>query len=88
MVKLLFNIALSLLEARWKQTLIAAVGVTFSIPMFIALLSFMTGLNVLLDGLVLNRLPHVRLYYEVKPSENQPENMRRIIKALTTLFIL
>ena len=31
--------------ARWKQTLVAAIGVMFSITMFIALLGFMNGLN-------------------------------------------
>lgn len=68
------SIARSLLRARWKQTLVAAVGVTFSIAMFITLLSFMTGLNDLLDGLVLNRTPHIRLYNEIKPNVNQPVN--------------
>jgi lipoprotein-releasing system permease protein len=72
--KLIINIAKGLLLARWKQTLIAAAGVTFSIAMFIALLSFMTGLNDLLDALVLNRTPHIRLYNEIKPNKNQPIN--------------
>ncbi|MEJ8800776.1 ABC transporter permease [Pontibacter sp. H249] len=72
--KLIFGIAKSLLLARWRQTLVAAVGVTFSIAMFITLLGFMNGLNDLLDGLILNRTPHVRLYNEIKPSENQPVN--------------
>lgn len=71
-MKLILDIAQSLLLARWRQTLVAAIGVTFSITMFIALLSFMTGLNKLLDGLILNRTPHVRLYNEIKPSLNQP----------------
>lgn len=70
--KLIYEVAISLLLARWKQTLIAAIGVTFSITMFIALLSFMSGLNYLLDGLILNRTPHIRLYNEIKQSENQP----------------
>ena len=62
------------MRARWKQTLVAATGVTFSITMFIALLGFMYGLNDLLDGLVLNRTPHVRLFNEIKINENQPVN--------------
>lgn len=70
--KLIYSIARSLLLARWRQTLVAAIGVTFSITMFIALLGFMTGLNKLLDGLVLNRTPHVRLYNEIKPGVRQP----------------
>ena len=70
--KLIRDVSVSLLMARWKQTLVAAIGVTFSITMFIALLSFMSGLNSLLDGLILNRTPHVRLYNELQPSKFQP----------------
>ena len=72
--RLIVRIARSLLLARWKQTLVAAVGVTFSITMFIALLSFMSGLNNLLDGLMLNRTPHIRLFNEIKPNIHQPVN--------------
>lgn len=50
----------------------AAIGVTFSIALFIALLGFMEGLNQLLDGLVLNRTPHIRLYNDNRPSADQP----------------
>jgi lipoprotein-releasing system permease protein len=72
---LLISIAKSLLLARWKQTLVAAVGVTFSITMFISLLGFMSGLNDLLDGLILNRTPHLRLFNDIKPNLNQPINI-------------
>ena len=71
-IKLLADIAISLLLARFKQTLVAAIGVTFSITMFISLLGFMEGLNTLLDNLVLNRTPHIRLYNELQPSLYQP----------------
>src|SRR5664279_4882028 len=70
--RLTFSIAKSLLLARWKQTLVAAIGVTFGIAMFVALLSFMTGLNKMLDGLILNRTPHIHLYKEIKPKDKQP----------------
>jgi lipoprotein-releasing system permease protein len=70
--RLLFSIAKSLLLARWKQTLVAAVGVTFSITMFVTLLSFMNGLNRMLDSLIVNRTPHVRIYKELLPSKKQP----------------
>lgn len=63
--------------ARWKQTLVAATGVTFSITMFIALLGFMNGLNDMLDGLVLNRTPHIRLFNETKINFDQPINHAR-----------
>ena len=79
-LKLIFSISKSLLLARWKQTLVAAIGVTFSITMFITLLSFMTGLNNLLDGLILNRTPHIRLFNEVKPSLHQPINLTKEYK--------
>jgi lipoprotein-releasing system permease protein len=71
-LRLILNIAVSLLRARLKQSIVAAIGVTFGIAMFITLVSFMNGLNNLLDGLMLNRTPHVRLYNEIKPTEAQP----------------
>jgi lipoprotein-releasing system permease protein len=71
-IKLIADIAKSLLIARWKQTLVAAVGVTFSITMFVTLLSFMSGLNEMLDSLILNRSPHIKLFNEIKASKIQP----------------
>ena len=73
-LRLIFRIARSLLLARWKQTLLAAIGVTFGITMFIALLSFMAGLNDLLDGIMLNRTAHIRIFNEIKPNIHQPIN--------------
>ena len=70
--KLLLDISTTLLTARMKQSVVAAVGVTFSITMFIALTGFMNGLNAMLDGLILNRTPHVRLYNEIGPLKVQP----------------
>ncbi len=72
--KLIFSIAKSLTLARLKQSMVAAAGVAFGITMFITMQSFMTGLNNLLDGLSLNRTPHVRLYHEVKSNTIQPVN--------------
>ncbi|MCH6233442.1 ABC transporter permease [Cognataquiflexum rubidum] len=69
---LILEIAKALMLARFKQTMIAAIGVVFSITMFVALLGFMNGLNKLLDGLILNRTPHIRFYNEIKPTVNQP----------------
>jgi lipoprotein-releasing system permease protein len=71
-IGLIINIAIALMVARLKQTVIAAIGVLFSITMFVALLGFMNGLNNLLDGLILNRTPHIRFYNEVKPNPVQP----------------
>lgn len=69
---LIIEIAKALMLARKKQTLIAAIGVMFSITMFVALLGFMNGLNTMLDSLVLNRTPHIRFYNEIKPNPKQP----------------
>ncbi len=71
-MNVLLKIASTHLLARKKQTAIAALGVTFGIGTFIILVSFMTGLNGLLDGLILNRTPHIRIYNEVEASEKQP----------------
>ncbi len=86
---LIFEISKALMFARMKQTLIAATGVMFSITMFVALLGFMNGLNTMLDGLVLNRTPHIRFYNEIRPNPNQPidqssqfENSLNIIRSI------
>lgn len=71
-MRLLIAIALTILRAKLRQSIVAAVGVMFSITMFVTLLGFMNGLNDLLDGLILNRTPHVRLYNELKASPEQP----------------
>ena len=71
-MRLLISIALTILRAKLKQSIVAAVGVMFSITMFVTLLGFMNGLNDLLDGLILNRTPHIRLYNELKASPEQP----------------
>ena len=64
-MRLLATIAITLLRAKLRQSIVAAVGVMFSIAMFVTLLGFMNGLNQLLDGLILNRTPHIRLYNAV-----------------------
>jgi lipoprotein-releasing system permease protein len=74
-LKLIVQVSISLLLARWKQTLVAAVGVTFSIAMFVTLLGFMNGLNDLLDGLIMNRTAHIRLYHDINVSKNQPVDL-------------
>ena len=79
-ISLITSISISLLKARLKQTLVAAFGVTFSITMFITLLSFMAGLNDLLDNLILNRTPHIRLYNEILPTKSQPIDKKEEFK--------
>lgn len=69
---LILDISKTHLLAKKKQTIVAALGVTFGIGMFIIMMSFMTGLNQLLDGLVLNRTPHIQVYNKTDPSISQP----------------
>lgn len=80
-IKHIIEISGALMRARWKQTLVAAVGVTFSIAFFISLLGFMEGLNKLLDGIVLNRTPHIRLYNNIIPSKDQPIDLSEKFKS-------
>lgn len=70
--RLILSISATHLLTRKKQSLIAALGVTFGIGTYIIMMGFMSGLNGLLDGLILNRTPHIHLYNEVEPSKKQP----------------
>lgn len=70
--KLLLTISKTHLLSRVKQSVVAALGVTSGISAFIILISFMNGLNGMMDGLILNRTPHIHIYNDIKPSEKQP----------------
>lgn len=70
--KVILNIAKTHLVTKMKSTVTAALGVTFGIGAYITLVSFMTGLNEMLDDLVLNQTPHIHIYNEIEPSEKQP----------------
>ena len=70
--KVILNIAKTHLLTKMKSTVTAALGVTFGIGAYITLVSFMTGLNKMLDDLVINQTPHVHLYNEITPSEKLP----------------
>ncbi|MBC9795786.1 ABC transporter permease [Sinomicrobium weinanense] len=73
--KVLLEIARTHLFTRMKSTTTASLGVTFGIGAYITLVSFMTGLNRMLDDLILNQTPHIHLYNEIEPSEQQPVNL-------------
>jgi lipoprotein-releasing system permease protein len=74
-VRLILSISKTHLLSRKKQSLIAALGVTFGIGTYIIMMGFMNGLNGLLDGLILNRTPHVHLYNEIQVSKKQPVDL-------------
>ncbi|TAF63178.1 MAG: ABC transporter permease [Cytophagales bacterium] len=64
-MKILFEIAKTQMLSRSRQTLIATLGVTFGIGMFIVLVSFMTGVNILLEETMLSATPHIRIYNDI-----------------------
>lgn len=70
--KVILNIAKTHLLTKMKSTATATLGVTFGIGAYITLVSFMTGLNTMLDDLVLNQTPHIHIYNEIEPSKKQP----------------
>lgn len=78
--RIILSIAKTHLLTKIKQTVIAGLGVTFGIGSYIALVSFMTGLNVMLDNLVLNQTPHIHIYNEIEPSKKQPINLHKDYK--------
>lgn len=69
---LAFRIARIHLTAKKKQTLVAMLGVTFGISMFIVMISFMTGVNDFLFDIAIDGSPHVRLYNPVESSQPSP----------------
>jgi lipoprotein-releasing system permease protein len=71
----ILNIAKTHLLTKLKQTSIAALGVTFGIGAYITLVCFMTGLNGMLDDLILNQTPHIHIYNEIEPSDKQPVSL-------------
>ena len=71
----ILGIAKTHLITKMKSTITATLGVTFGIGAYITLVSFMTGLNTMLDNLVLNQTPHIHLYNEIRPSDDQPTTM-------------
>ncbi|MHA7831888.1 MAG: ABC transporter permease [Flagellimonas sp.] len=68
----ILGIAKTHLLTKMKSTITATLGVTFGIGAYITLVSFMTGLNTMLDDLVLNQTPHIHIYNEIRPSPEQP----------------
>lgn len=64
-MKLTFEIAKTHLLSRPKQTLVAMMGVTFGIGMFIAMVSLMTGLNDMTESLAMTSSPDIRIYHDI-----------------------
>lgn len=63
--KLSFTIARVHLFSKPKQTIIAMLGVTFGIGMFIALVGLMTGLNDFTEEITMTSSPDIHIYNDV-----------------------
>ncbi|MBD2705721.1 ABC transporter permease [Spirosoma sp. BT702] len=64
-IRIASQIARTHLLAKKRQTLVAMLGVTFGIAMFITMISFMQGVNQFLEDSALDASPHIRMYNEV-----------------------
>ncbi len=73
--KVILSIARTHLLTKMRSTVTASLGVTFGIGAYITLVSFMTGLNEMLDNLILNQTPHIHLYNEIEPTPDQPVSL-------------
>lgn len=60
------KIARTHLLSRKKQTVIAMLGVTFGIAMFILMISFMKGVNQVLGDIMMSITPDIRIYNDYK----------------------
>lgn len=54
------------LLSRKKQTIVAMLGVTFGIGMFILMMSFMKGMNDFFEDIMLSVTPDIRIYNDYK----------------------
>lgn len=70
-LQLALRIAMVHLLSRKRQSLVAMLGVTFGISMFIVMISFMNGVNEFLMELTLDGSPHIHIYNPVK-TEREP----------------
>ncbi|AFK02486.1 protein of unknown function DUF214 [Emticicia oligotrophica DSM 17448] len=83
-----FQIAKTHLLTKKRQTLIAMLGVTFGIAMFIVMISIIKGVNQFLEDSALDATPHIRIYKEITsnhPSiieETNPKNFNVVYHQL------
>src|SRR5579864_7681060 len=68
------EIAVTYLSSRKKQTLIAAMGVTFGVSMFIFMQSLMKGTNDYFEEQSFSNTPHIRIYNENKVADTHLMN--------------
>jgi lipoprotein-releasing system permease protein len=76
-MKLALEIAKTHLVSRPKQTVVAMLGVTFGIGMFIAMVGLMTGLNDFTEDLTMASSPDIHIFHDVtreRPSIVEEQN--------------
>ena len=78
-----FLIARTHLLARKRQTVVAILGVTFGIAMYVLMASVLTGVNKLIDNLSFQATAHVRLYREA--DVNRPPVLAATTRGTDTL---
>jgi lipoprotein-releasing system permease protein len=64
--KLALEIAVTHLVTKKKQTMVAMLGVTFGISMFLVMISFMTGVNQFLENMAMDNTPDIRIFNPVE----------------------
>ncbi len=64
-IALILQIARTHLLSRLKQTVVAMLGVTFGIGLFIGMVGLMTGLNDFTEALTMTVTPHIHLYHDI-----------------------
>jgi lipoprotein-releasing system permease protein len=69
--KLAFQIAITHLITKPKQTVVAMMGVMFGISMFIIMISFMTGVNNFMEDMAMDGSPHIRIYNPLQVTEDK-----------------
>lgn len=75
-MKLVVDIARTHLISKPRQTIIAMLGVTFGIGMFIAMVSLMTGLNNFTEELTMTSSPDIHIYHDV--TESRPSILSQV----------
>jgi lipoprotein-releasing system permease protein len=80
-----YEIAFVYLTSKLKQTLVAVMGVTFGISMYVFMNSFMTGVNDVQTDLAFSALAHIRVYND-GPADNT-DLVRKVYPASTLSHI-
>lgn len=81
-----FDIAITQLFAKRRQTIIASLGVTFGIGMFILMTSVMTGVNKLVEDTMLANSPHISLRNKIE--SNRKSVLEKVYEESETQILL